>query len=188
MASTRQKPKQTAGISATAVEKATGKTWAQWCALLDKAGCRTMTHKEIVAHLVAKHEIGPWWRQMVTVGYEQARGLRQKHEVDRGYQISRSKTIDVPLAKLYAAWSDDLQRGRWLENPNFTVRKATRNKSLRITWVDGTTSVEVLFTTKGTAKAQVAVQHSRLSNARAAEQMKGYWERQLDTLKDYLEK
>lgn len=188
MAGTSKTPKQSAGISDAAVAKATGKTWAMWCALLDKAGCRNLTHKEIVAHLVATHDVGPWWRQMVTVGYEQARGLRQKHEVARGFQISRSKTLAVPLARLFAAWTDDTQRGRWLEDPGFTVRKATRNKSLRITWVDGATSLEVLFYTKGAAKSQVAIQHSLLKTAKNAERMKSYWERQLVRLQEYLKK
>src|SRR5687768_2359813 len=66
-------------VSDDAVAKSTGKTWDQWFKLLDKAGCAKMNHKEIVA-VVAKHFDGPWWGQMVTVGYEQARGLRELNQ------------------------------------------------------------------------------------------------------------
>lgn len=52
--------------------------------LLDKAGAKKMSHQEIANHLHTKHDVAPWWTQMVTVTYEQARGLRQKHHlVDR---------------------------------------------------------------------------------------------------------
>jgi len=42
-------------------------------AILDKAGAKKMDHKQIVAYLSEQHQVGPWWQQMVTVGYEQAR-------------------------------------------------------------------------------------------------------------------
>lgn len=65
--------------SDAAVAAKTGKSWAQWFAVLDAAGANKMSHKEIVAYLRDNHDIGSWWQQMVTVGYEQARGLREKH-------------------------------------------------------------------------------------------------------------
>jgi hypothetical protein len=38
---------RTAGISSEAVRKATGRTWAEWLRLLDKAGAKKMAHGEI---------------------------------------------------------------------------------------------------------------------------------------------
>ena len=123
---------------------------------------------------------------MVTVGYEQARGLRQKHEKPNGYEISGSKTIEVPVTKAFAAWEDEKLRRKWLKDAGFTIRKATPQKSMRITWVDGKTSVEVNFYAKGEAKSQVAVQHSKLADARQAKRMKKYWGEQLEKLKEVL--
>lgn len=60
------------------------KKWNQWFAILDKAGAKKMTHQEIVKFLNSQHDVGPWWQQMVTVTYEQARGLREKHEKPGG--------------------------------------------------------------------------------------------------------
>ena len=176
-----------AGISDDAVAAATGKSWKAWLTLLDKAGAKNMTHKEIVAVVHGRYGIGPWWQQMVTVGYEQARGLRQKHETAEGYKISRSKTVAVPIAALYKAWSDAKTRVRWLDEGPLVIRKATRNKSMRITWCDKKTGVEVNFYAKGNAKAQITVEHNKLPNAKRCEQMKKYWGKTLDRLKKSLE-
>ena len=66
-------------MSDEAVESKTGKTWSRWFKHLDAAGAKKMTHQEIVAHLHDQHQVRPWWTQMITVTYEQARGLRDKH-------------------------------------------------------------------------------------------------------------
>ena len=97
-------------VSDQAVQAKTGKNWKQWFAILDKAGARKMSHKEIAAYLYEEQRCPGWWSQMVAVGYEQARGLREKHETPAGYQISRSKTLAVSLRTLFAAWSDEKKR------------------------------------------------------------------------------
>jgi uncharacterized protein YndB with AHSA1/START domain len=177
---------KTAGMGDAAVHKATGKTWEEWLRVLDKAGCKKMTHKEIVAHLSEEHGVGSWWRQMVTVGYERARGLRQKHEVVDGFRVGRSKTMTAPVEMLFAAWKDKKRRGKWLEDADFTIRTAIENKTLRITWIDGVTRLEVQFTPKGAEKSVVAVEHSRLKNEKEAAQKKEYWGRQLSRLEELL--
>ena len=67
-----------AGISSEAVHAKTGKTWPEWFAVLDKAGASGWPHKDIATHLHDKCGCPDWWSQMVTVGYEQARG-RKRH-------------------------------------------------------------------------------------------------------------
>lgn len=171
-------------ISDEAVRSKTGKDWSEWFAILDAAGAADMSHKEIVAYLNQEHGVGPWWQQMVTVTYEQERGLRDKHETAQGYQISRSKTIGAPVGSLYHAWQDEATRQRWLPDAPLTIRKATENKTLRITWGDGETSVDVYFYPKGEQKTQVTVQHNKLADAAAAEQMKAYWAEKLARLQE----
>jgi 3-methyladenine DNA glycosylase/8-oxoguanine DNA glycosylase len=95
MATAATKTKQTPRMSDEAVESKTGKTWSGWFKHLDAAGAKKMSHQEIVAHLSEKHGVGPWWQQMVAVTYEQARGLRDKHQKPEGYEISVSRTIDA---------------------------------------------------------------------------------------------
>jgi uncharacterized protein YndB with AHSA1/START domain len=181
----RKSTEKVAGISSAAVAAKTGKHWAEWFLILNKRGCRGWKHKEI-ARLV-HDELGcpPWWSQMVTVGYEQFHGMREKHEKSGGYSISRSKTLPVPIAELYKWWNDARRRNQWLKESKLTIRKATPNRSLRITWSDGKTNVEVMFYAKGSEKSQVSVQHDKLANAAAGEKMKAYWGAALDRLAAY---
>ena len=173
-----QNPATLTGTSDEAVVRATGKSWAEWLALLDAAGGREMNHKQIVAHLQAHHDVSSWWQQQLAVGYEQSRGLRAKHQMVDGYQISRNRTVAAPVAAVYDAWADDEVRVRWLPDATFTIRKATPPKSLRLTWAGaagaGATSVEVGLSDKGDRTA-VSVQHTKRPDAAAAERMKGYW-------------
>src|SRR4028118_2248871 len=129
-------PTRNERVSDDAVRAKTGKQWSEWFALLDQAGAEQMDHKTIVAFLREQHGIEPWWQQMVTVTYEQARGLRARHQKPDGYQISVSKTIAASAATLYRAWHDEVIRPRWLPDAAFHVRVATPDKSMRLTWND----------------------------------------------------
>ena len=177
---------QSPRMSDEAVKTKTGKKWDQWFAILDKAGAKEMSHQDIVKFLNSKHDVGPWWQQMVTVSYEQARGLRDAHEKPSGYQISVSRTVNVSLANLYKAVASEKGRSLWLSEDGLVIRKATANKSLRVTWKDGKTTLEFNFYAKGDGKSQVVVQHSKLPDAKAAAKMKTFWSQALDRLRDAL--
>jgi uncharacterized protein YndB with AHSA1/START domain len=175
-------------VSDEAVKAKTGKNWKEWFAILDKAGANQMNHQEIVKYLKTKQGVGPWWQQMVTVTYEQVRGLREKHQKPQGYQISVSRTIKAPLAKLFKSFANEKARQAWLPEDGLTTRKATPNKSMRITWNDGKSSLEISFNSKDHDKSLVVVQHSKLPHAKASAKMKTYWAKALDRLREALEK
>ena len=179
------------GISSAAVEKATGRGWEEWLRLLDRAGASKKTHKEIAALVHGKFGASPWWSQMVTVGYEQARGLREKHQTSKGYQVSGSKVVNVPLAMLYEAWADEKLRRRWLGDLALTVRKATPGKRMLITWEASKeamgTSVEANFYAKGEAKSSVQVGHTKIKTAAAGQKLKKFWGQRLEILRGMLE-
>ena len=185
---TKEKSRATAGTSIgnAEVQAKTGKNWEQWFAVLDAASAANMSHSEIAKYLNEKEKVPGWWSQMVANTYEQARGLREKHQMPSGYQISVSKTVEAPLAALYESWSDELGRARWLPGESITVRKATPNRSMRMTWADGQTSVEVNFYDKGKSKSQVVVQHSKLATADEGDRMKAYWKEALRRLEETL--
>jgi uncharacterized protein YndB with AHSA1/START domain len=187
MATKKTNPK-TPRMSDEAVKAKTGKTWKQWFAILNKAGAKKMSHQETVKYISAEHGVGPWWQQMVTVTYEQVHGLRDIHQKPEGYQISVSRTINVPIGMVYHAFADDKTRKAWLAEDGLAVRKATANKSMRVTWNDVKTSLEINFYPKGEDKSQVVVQHSKLPNAKASATMKTYWGKALDRLRASLEK
>ncbi len=178
--------KRPGGISSAGVEKATGKGWSEWCRLLDKEGAKNMPHKEIAQLLHAKFAVGDWWSQMVTVGYEQARGLRRPHETPRGFQASASKTMNVPLSKLFNSWSNSAERALWFEPADLKISKETRDKSLRVIWSDGT-RVEINFYAKSPSKSQVALQHNKLKSEADVARMKKFWTAALSRLKSRLE-
>jgi hypothetical protein len=177
-------PKKTAGIGDDAVKKATGKTWAQWCAILDKKKATKMPHKEIAILLHEQQGLSGWWAQMVTVGYERERGMRVAHQQPGGFEISKSKTLPISAVKAFKGWEDKKARDTWL-GENITIRKATPGKSMRITWPDKT-NVEVNFYDKGKDKCQVSIQHTRLTSASKAEKMKEFWAEKLEVYKGFL--
>src|SRR6476661_2132439 len=112
-------------MSDIAIKAKTGKNWKDWFAALDKAGARKMNHQEIVKLVSEKYDVGPWWQQMVTVSYEQARGLREKYQKPAGYQISVSRTVNAPVAKLYKSFANAKSRSSWLGENGLIVRTAT---------------------------------------------------------------
>jgi hypothetical protein len=175
-------------MSDAAVKEKTGKTWKDWFAILDKAGARKLSHQEIVKYLHTEQGIGPWWQQMVTVTYEEARGLRERHQKPGGFQISVSRTVNVPLVKVYKAFANEKARKAWLDEDGLTIRTATTDKSMRVTWKDGKTSLEISFLPKADDKSQIVVQHSKLPDAKSSARMKTYWKLALDRLRSSLEK
>lgn len=184
------KPRRTSSgdtaISSAAVEKATGKGWADWFEILDRAGAAKLTHREIAETLAAKPGVSAWWAQMITVQFERERGLRDVHQTARGFVASASRVVNVPLARLYESWSTPRARAVWLGKTSLTIRRATTDKSIRITWPEGQ-DVEVMFYAKSPAKSQVTVQHNKLTSAADVKKMKSFWADKLDALRDQLE-
>jgi hypothetical protein len=158
----------------------TGRPWADWFALLDEWGAAEKPHGEIARHLAEQHGVAGWWAQQVTVGYERARGLRDPNQRrGGGYEVSATKTINVPVERLYEAFLA-------LDLP-LTVRTTRPNRSARFDWEDGTTRVIVDFTAKGEAKSTVALAHERLPTAEDAARAKSEWRDRLAALKAELE-
>lgn len=183
-----KKPRPAFAISDARIAEQTGRTSAAWFALIDNAGGAKLTHKEIARLLWEKHKLEGWWAQMVTVAYERASGRRAVHQKPGGYEFTASKTVDVPLSALYRAWHDASLRKRWLGSAKITVRKATDNRSMRITWDADGTNLDVGFYAKAPAKSMVAAQHGKLPDAKAVAKMKLYWAERLEALKRLLEK
>ncbi|MGQ0600937.1 MAG: DUF4287 domain-containing protein [Anaerolineales bacterium] len=174
-------PDKLNGISGEAVKAKTGKSWAEWIAVLDKADAQKMTHQQIVAYLHTVHGVGGWWQQMVTGGYEKARKGRAKGEMPDGFQVSANKTLPISAAAAFKHWNDAKARARWLKDDELTITTKTANKSIRARW--GESRVSVYFWPKGETKTQIAIEHSQLKNARAAARVKKFWAEALGKLK-----
>lgn len=146
-----------------------------------------MSHTERAKWFGEKYPVGGWWAQMITITYEQQRGLRQKHEKSGGFAIGVMKTIATPVAHLREAWEKPALRKRWLGDAKMQVRKSTPGKSLRITWTADSSSLELNLFEKGPAKSQISVEHSKLKSARQGEKMNKFWAEKLENLKQFLE-
>lgn len=162
------------GMSDASVKAKTGKTWAEWIAALDKAGAKAMNHKEITALLSKRHKLADWWSQMVTVGYERAKGLRELHQTAQGFNTSVSRTLATGLDQLFAAWDEARTRGSFLKE---AIAVTTRNpgKNMRFAWDKDGGKVEVRFTAKGPEKAQITIDHMGLANSAAVQRVKTFW-------------
>ncbi len=169
------------------VVEATGRGWQAWFAALDDWGAPTHTHTEIARWLREEHGVDGWYSQSLTVGYERARGLRAPGEHADGFAITASRTIAVPVERLFARFDDPSRRRRWLPGADLRTRTATAPRSARYDWEDGSTRVIVGFEDLGTSKSRVALSHERLPDAETAEEMKSWWRERLTELKAQLE-
>src|SRR5688572_8537736 len=88
-------------ISNAKLTDATGHGWEHWFGLLDAWGATGRTHTEIARWLSSEHAVAGWWTQSITVGYEQARGLRAPGQRADGWSVSATKTVAVPAQRLY---------------------------------------------------------------------------------------
>lgn len=171
-----------AGMSDDKIAAKTGHTWAKWLRTLDADAAAAMPHGDIAALVRTKHGVGDWWAQTVTVGYERIKGLRERGQRLNGtFEVSRSRTFNVPVKTLFQAWADDAMRKRWLDGVKAVVRTATASKSIRLQWPDGTLVV-AWFLSKSETKSTVALAHTKLRDRAASDKAKDYWKDRLDTL------
>jgi uncharacterized protein YndB with AHSA1/START domain len=170
-------------VTDDAVKASTGKTWDEWCKILDKAGARMMDHKEIALLLQKQIGLTRWWSQMVAVGYENERGIRQGERGEpcgKRYEVTLSKIVAAPRAAVWAAWQDPATLARWLPDAKFEISKTVPQKILHLDWPDETRVAVRLYERRG--KTRVVVSHGKLAES-DAERLQNYWSAALDRLK-----
>ena len=175
-----------AGMSDATIEAKTGCDWARWVGALDYVGAEGWPHRKIADYVHEKFDVPGWWAQAVTVGYERIRGLRDVGQRrDGAYEAAKSKTFPVPVETLFDAFTSARFRGRWLTGVKPTVRTATRPKSIRLGWDDGTL-VAVWLESKGPGKSSASIQHQKLPDKDAVARTKAFWKERLDALGEVL--
>ena len=172
------------------IRERTGRGWEEWFDLLDDWGAAERPHREISRWVADQLGIEPlvWEAQAITSSYERARGLRAVGETEQGFAVSATRTVAVPVERLFDAVVDESQRLSWLPDGELSKRTATRPKSARFDWGDGATRVMVGFESKGEGKSTMALQHVRLADGEEAERMKAYWRERVTALKEELER
>jgi len=175
-------------VGEASVQERTGRTRQEWFAMLDAAGASAWTHKDIAAWLVEQHDVEGWWAQSITVGYEQARGIRAPGQRSDGtWEAGASVTVRVGLHDAFAWVSEPERRVRWLDHEPAEVRGETPGKSIRWVWDDGS-RVGIRFTVlpddaEG-PRTRVTVAHRGLDDGDAVAAAKEWWQERLATLRE----
>lgn len=174
---------QLAGVGNEAVAERTGKSWEEWLAILDDKAAIELPHTAIARWLHNAFALDGWWAQTITVGYEQARGLRDKHEKPTGFEISRSRTMASTPEQCFTAFSNSKLRKRWLAGaPALEVRTADKAKSIRFSWGDRGSWFEARLYSKRQGRTVVTIQHGNLSSGAEAMHLQSWWGEALDRL------
>jgi hypothetical protein len=172
-------------MSDDAIRKGTGRGWLEWVTLLDAADGPAKTHGELAA-LAKEHIESWWWAHGVAVGYGRIRGLRARNQGSAGFRASASKTIPVPVTRLYDAWADESIRDQWLEPGTVRWRTGQPGKSARLDFVPAGTIISLTFVDKGAEKSSVAVEQDKLETQEEVDPAKAYWKVQLARLAEFL--
>ena len=165
----------------------TGRPWEEWYEILQSWGAIDRSHAEIARWLAEEHGVSGWWAQELTVRYEVASGRRKPGQRPDGFSITSTKTVAVPVERLFDALVDEGVRAKWLPVDGIRLRTATPNRSARFDWPTGEQRLVMGFEAKGEAKSTVALEHSRIPDEAAAEREKALWRQRLAELKRLLE-
>ena len=180
---------QQAGTSVEGVKRATGRSRGEWFSLLDAWGAGGRQYRELADWLTSEHGLSSWWAQKLIVEYEQARGLRPPGvRPDGTFEVSASKTVGVPVERVFAAFVDSRRRKGWLPDADMALRSSERGRIAHFDWDGGASRVSVSFEDKGASRATVAVSHRKIGDAAEAQTAKAAWQQRLAALKSYLER
>lgn len=198
-------------ISDETVEKATGKNWREWVSLLDKAGCQRMPHKEIAQMLYKEKYIkSGWWCQMVTVGYEYAKGRRVTGQtLATGFEVGIQRTYPLGKENLWkiltsgkglALWlgSDtkiDLKEGgtfKTKEGISGEFRVVRKGEKLRLTWKlpdwKSFSTLQIYLLPVGANKTSLRFHQEKLPDEITRKRMRDYWQKKLELFTQVLAK
>lgn len=168
-------------LTSEAVSQATGRTPAEWFALIDERLGTRPGRKAIGDLLFRELHLDSGWVSTLTVGYEAARGVVEKDGRPRGYAICVTRSLAATPEQVFAVVAAPTWAG-----PDTTVRvlKATPGKALRFT-LEGADHppgevVEVKLAPSGD-RCSVVLNHERIQDRGRADGCREAWRGILDT-------
>ena len=163
------------------IRQKTGRSWDEWCDLIDAEPGRAAGHAAIAAHLHARHGVDHWWAHGITVGYERITGLRLPYQMADGtFTATRSRTLDVDPGELRALLLDAETRADLIPGLDLELRSRATSKSLRFRTDPG--AILLSFDPAPGGRAKVVVTHEKLPEFDLVEQWRHYWGEWLDAL------
>lgn len=186
------------------MEKATGRGWEEWLAILDKAGARGWSHREIAEFLKKRYKLRPWWQQGVAIGYETAIGKRLEGQNAKGeYMVTATKSMGISAREVWRALLSDRGLKIWLK-PLFAVsiepgtvfetvdgffgevRTMKTARRIRMMWNDPnwtrTTTVQITLVDRPKGKSIIVFDHTQIRDTRVQAQMRKRWRSAADDL------
>ncbi len=194
-------PAATGMVSAARVLAVTGQPLEHWFDVLARFDALTHGHTAAARHLRDAHGVSAWYAQGITGSYERARGLRVVNQKCSGdFEVSISKVVAAPLARLGSAWAEARARERWLGDASPAtwraleaalraprcrgVRVDERDVRLRYAVSHGPT-VDVRVTLRADGKCAVVVQVMKLPDAAAVARERAAWRGALAALQTF---
>jgi uncharacterized protein YndB with AHSA1/START domain len=191
-------------VTDQSVKKGTGKNWQEWKKLLDKAGASQWPRKQIVALLTTKYKLSPWWRQMVTTGYEILTGKKVEGRNAKGeFSVTATKSFQINAKTLWkilasekglAVWLKPMSKLKLKAGQTFEceggiygeIRTIKPGQRIRIKWQDSEwekpTILQVFIVPRKGEKALLAFHHEKLINGRLRNEIRAHWKQVLSDL------
>ena len=172
------------------IRRRTGRGWEEWFDLLDAWGAPERSHRDTARWIAEQQGIEPlaWNAQAIAHSYELARGLRAPGEHADGFRVTVTRTIGVPVQRLYDAFTRRGAAGA------LAARRASCGCARRpprgpraSTGRTAPTRLHLTFAEKDAARSTVSLAHVRLADAQEAERMKAWWRERLAALRALLE-
>lgn len=179
----------TRGERVPAIERATGRPWAEWVAVFEAHGARSLGHAEIAKLALATMPAGvdneAWWAQGTAIAYEQHAGLRVPGQSSTGgFRVSASRTLPLGREAALEAWL--AQHAAAAEHLGHAVSGARSSETAKRAFyrfsLDGAGKVEVSATPKDAEKTVVAISQDGLTDGERIEEWRAHWKAQLAAL------
>src|SRR5688572_12017177 len=169
-----------------AIQKATGKTWAEWFAILDAAGARNMTHREITHWLYEQGYTESMWGQCVAIGYEQAMGRREVGQDCYGQYFATGRRIfDGTLDSVLERWVAGTASMTTFGTASLAAPPKTSATAKWRYWrasLDDGSKVNVNISHTSGGRVLLQIDHRNVGNKAAVDAWKAYWKELLGTL------
>lgn len=185
------------------LEKHTDRNWDEWIKILDQAGARRWSHREMTDFLAKKHKLTPWWRQIVAIGYQTHIGMRAEGRNLKGeFSITITKMTSMPAKKAWALSVSPKGLATWLQpmgdvriKPKTSfeieggifgeIRTVKAGERIRLAWSDSAeekpSTVQFSVFKKGD-RSMIVIQHDGLRDGRLREILRARWRKGVDEL------
>ena len=173
---------KTRAESIPGIERATGRSWADWVEIFESQGARTLPHPKIaiIARAAVPETLAnpDWWAQGIAIAYEQHAGLRVPGQSSTGtFRVSASRTLTADRDDIIEAWAAaNDHRTEHLGHPAGEPRRSRTDK--RTFWrldLEGAGRVEVAASQKTEDKIIIALSQDGLPDGERIEEWRAHW-------------